>query len=284
MDGIVLVNKPKGVTSRNVVDSVGKILNTKKIGHTGTLDPLATGVLILTVNKATKIGELLTNYYKEYVAEVVLGLKTDTLDITGNILEEQKIHISEEQIVQVLNKMIGSYEQEVPIYSAVKIKGKKLYEYAREGVHVDLPKRIVTIKSLELISDVIYENDKTIFKIKCLVSKGTYIRSLINDIAINLGTIGIMKNLTRTKQGNFRIEDCLEIEKIDSSKIIPLEQCLNGYFKVEVDEELFNRIKNGQIIKNIYHEETIVFIYKQKVVAIYQKYDDDKIKPWKMFV
>ena len=221
MNGIVLVNKPANLTSRDVVNLVSKKLNIKKIGHTGTLDPLATGVLVLTVNQATKISELITSYDKEYIAEVVLGIETDTLDITGNILKETKTRFTKKEIEIVLNKMIGFYDQEVPIYSAVKINGKRLYEYARSNEEVLLPKRLVNIKSLELVSDIDYIDNKTVFKIKCLVSKGTYIRSLIKDLASNLNTIGTMKNLTRTKQGNFKIEDSVLLSEVDNSKIIP---------------------------------------------------------------
>lgn len=132
MDGILVINKPKDVTSRDVVNKVCKILNTKKVGHTGTLDPIATGVLVVCVGKATKLVEVLTSNDKEYIATVKLGVLTDTLDIDGNIIKEEKVSILKEELIKVLNFFVGSYEQEVPIYSAVKINGKKLYEYARE--------------------------------------------------------------------------------------------------------------------------------------------------------
>ena len=183
MDGILVVNKPIGYTSRDIVNIVGKILNIKKIGHTGTLDPIATGVLVLCIGKATKLVEILTSTEKEYIAEVTLGLNTDTLDNTGKILTEQIVHFEKEQIVETLNSMLGFYNQEVPIYSAVKLNGKKMYEYARENKEINLPKRTVEIKKIELSSDIKYENGKTIFEFRCLVSKGTYIRSLCEDIA-----------------------------------------------------------------------------------------------------
>jgi len=283
MNGILLIDKPKDMTSRDVVNQASRLLKTKKIGHTGTLDPLATGVLILTVNQATKIAELITNYDKEYIAEVVLGLETDTLDITGGVLKQELTNISQAQIVKVMNKMVGEYNQEVPIYSAVKIKGKKLYEYARNKETIILPKRTVAIKELELISAVSYENNTTIFTIRCLVSKGTYIRSLIKDIASNLNTIGTMKNLRRTKQGIFKIEDCINISNIDYNKLISIKDCLADYHQVVIDEELFNKIKHGQIIDNIYETIPVVFIYQNKAIAIYQKYNEKQLKPWKMF-
>ena len=133
MNGILLVNKPKDYTSRDIVNKLTKVFNTKKIGHTGTLDPIAEGVLVITIGKCTKLCDILTSTYKEYIATIKLGIKTDTEDITGNILEQKDFNIKEEQIREVLNTFIGKSIQEVPIYSAIKVNGKKLYEYARKG-------------------------------------------------------------------------------------------------------------------------------------------------------
>ena len=180
MDDILLINKPKGVTSRAVVNEVSHLLNIKKIGHTGILDPIATGVLVLCIGKATKIASLITDYDKEYIAEVILGIETDTLDIEGKIVKEETVKdITKEKVIEVLNSFIGDIKQEVPKYSAIKIKGKKLYQYARNNIDVDLPTRIVSIYKLKLIDDLKYIDNKVIFKIFCHVSKGTYIRSLI---------------------------------------------------------------------------------------------------------
>ena len=288
MDGIVLINKEKNCTSRDVVNQVSKILKTKKIGHTGTLDPIATGVLVLCIGKATKLVEVITSYDKEYEAEVILGIKTDTKDITGKILKEQKAIISKENIEECLKKMIGTYNQTVPIYSAVKINGKKLYEYARNNEEIELPKRKVTIKELKLISDITYEKEKTKFKIKCHVSKGTYIRSLIEDIATNLNTIGTMENLKRTKQGNFQIANANTIKDIENNKfkIYPIEEILEKFYKIEMTDDLYFKIKNGSIIKNNYNHDIVAFTKNDKVIAIYKEYSKDKtlLKPWKMFL
>lgn len=288
MDGILIVNKPSGYTSRDIVNQVGKLLNTKKIGHTGTLDPMATGVLVLCVGKATKLVELLTADEKEYIAEVTLGINTDTLDITGNILENRNTNISKDNIIKVLNKMLGFYEQEVPIYSAVKINGKKLYEYARNNQNVILPKRQVEIKKLELMGEVRYEHSNTIFNIRCVVSKGTYIRSLIRDIANNLNTIGVMSQLKRIKQGNFDINDSYSLDDIESGnyKLLNIATCLTGYKNVVVDDFLKLKIKNGALLKQLYDSDTIVFKdVDNSVLAIYKTYekDNNKIKPWKIF-
>ena len=288
MDGILLIDKPSGLTSRDVVNKVGRCLGTKKIGHTGTLDPLATGVMVLCVGKYTKLVEMLTSYNKTYEACIVLGIKTDTLDITGNVLEERNVNISSQEILSTLKKFEGTYNQEVPIYSAVKINGKKLYEYARENKTINLPKRLVNIFKIELISDVKQENGKTIFSIRCNVSKGTYIRSLINDIASSLNTIGVMKELRRIEQGDFKIDNCYQISDIENNnfKFVDLDVIFKDYFIVDIDEKKYEDIKNGKILENIYGENIIVFRYKGKYISIYKKYEKGEklIKPWKMLL
>lgn len=288
MNGVLLINKEEGITSRDVVNKVGKILGTKKIGHTGTLDPLATGVLVLCIGEATKLNEILTSTYKEYEAEITLGLLTDTLDITGNILKKEEVNVTREQIMDALIKITGKYLQEVPIYSAVKVNGKKLYEYARNNEFVELPKREVDIKELELISDIKYEYNRVIFSIRCLVSKGTYIRALVNDIASILGTVGVMSKLKRTKQGKFSINDCYSIKNIedDNYKLISINEVLTDFKRVKVDSDLEVKIKNGSIINNEWNESELLFLdSNDNVLALYKTYDKDstKLKPWKMF-
>ncbi len=280
MDGIIVVNKKKNMTSRDVVNIAIKKLNTKKIGHTGTLDPLATGVLVLAINKALKLVDDLTCENKEYIAEVKLGIKTDTLDITGNVLEERKENVNKEELINVLDSFIGKYNMTVPIYSAVKVDGKKLYEYAREGKEVKLPVKEVYINSIKLLD---FNNDT--FTFKCNVSKGTYIRSLINDICDKLGVIGTMSELKRTKQGKFTIEKAIEIDDISEDKIIPIEDIID-IPKIEVDEYLYNRIKNGNKLENRYPHEKIAFIYNDKLIGIYTVDNNDKakIKPKNIFI
>ena len=279
MNGILLIDKEKDYTSRDIVNIISKEFNTKKVGHTGTLDPIATGVLVLTIGEATKISELLVSNDKEYIAEVTLGIKTNTYDITGNILEKKEVKLNKDDLITTLSKYKTTYLQEVPIYSAVKVNGKKLYEYARNNEKVELPKKEVTIKEIELLE---FNNEK--FRFRCLVSKGTYIRSLINDICNDLNIIGTMSDLRRTKQGKFNIENCHKIN--DKNKIlINIKEALNDYLQIEVDDYLKNKISNGSILENRYNEDIIVFIYQEKVLAIYKKYDRDftKIKPWKVF-
>ena len=283
ISGILIVDKEKGMTSRDVVNEVSKIFKTKKIGHTGTLDPLATGVLVITINKATKLNEIITATYKEYQVEAILGIKTDTLDITGNVLKKENTNFKKEEIKKILNSFVGSYNQEVPIYSAVKINGKKLYEYARNDEEVVLPKRLVTIKYINL-DDINYIDNQTVIKFTCLVSKGTYIRSLVNDIANKLDTYGVMTNLRRTKQGIYDIDNAYKLSDIKNNhyQIISLKDALKDYFQVKVDKDLKFKVVNGQILDNIYNQEYVLFI-DDDVLALYKNVDN-KLKPYKMFI
>lgn len=287
MNGLLIVNKDKDCTSRDMVNAVSKILGTKKIGHTGTLDPMATGVLVMCLGKCTKLVDMITCDDKEYIAGVCLGIETDTLDITGNVIKREKVNFNKEDIIYILNNMIGCYMQEVPKYSAVKINGKKLYEYARCGVDIELPKREVTIKSIELISDIDYVDGTVNFSIKCVVSKGTYIRSLIRDIAYKLGTVGVMSSLVRTRQGIFSINDAYSLTDIKSGNysIVPIGTYFKDMYKVTVDNSLKKDILNGKLLDNVYNSDKIMFVDKDDMVlAIYSVYDKDnsKLKPYKM--
>lgn len=283
MNGILVVNKPDNYTSRDVVNKIGGILKTKKVGHTGTLDPIATGVLVVCIGNTTKLCELLTSEYKEYIATIKLGIKTDTLDTTGTIIEKKDYNVSENQIKEVLNTFLGTSIQTTPIYSAVKVNGKKLYEYAREGIQVELPKREINITNIELLS---YKDDEIIFK--TTVSKGTYIRALIDDICTKLNTVGTMSNLQRTKQGNFSIEDSYTIEDIQSGnyKLLSIEESLTSLEQITINEELYNQVKNGSIIDKTFKNDIACLNYKGNIVAIYQTYhkDSSKAKPFKMFI
>lgn len=289
MNGIICIYKEKGYTSRDVVNELCKLLSTRKIGHTGTLDPLATGVLVLGVNEGTKLIEIITSYDKEYIATIRLGIETDTLDITGNITNSKMPNnITKDDIDDCLKHFTCTYEQEVPKYSAVKINGKKLYQYARNDETIILPKREVTIFSLERISDIEYKDGYMDFKIKCKVSKGTYIRSLIRDIGKYLGTCATMVELERTRQGNFDLSDCYTLESIKNKKykLKSIDECILDYKRIIPDEILYKKVINGAIIDNIYESEHIVFVTnKNKLLAIYKIYEKDntKMKPWKMF-
>lgn len=267
MNGLLLVNKDKNMTSRDVINKLNHIFSMKKIGHTGTLDPLATGVMVCLFGKYTKLVDLITGYDKEYIAEIKLGVKTDTLDITGNVIETKKVKITNEDILQVFNEFPKEYMQEVPIYSAVKINGKKLYEYARNNKLIELPKRKVNIYNLELIS---FNKDIITFKVK--VSKGTYIRSLINDLCEKLNTIGTMNNLIRTKQGNFDIKDSYKLEEIAKGnyQFQNIKEFLD-YPVIEIPNELIKKVENGNKVENIFNiEDKVIFTKNNKDLAIYE--------------
>lgn len=288
MNGILCIDKPAGMTSRDVVNKVSKYLHTKKIGHTGTLDPLATGVLVLCIGNCSKLAELITTTKKTYIAEVMLGMETDTLDNTGTILKEETVHLKKEQIESVLTSFLGTYNQQVPAYSAVKKNGQKLYEYARKGIAVDLPSRPVTIEQIELVTGPISENSKTKFTFKATVSKGTYIRSLIRDIANQLGTVGVMTNLRRVVQGEFTLNDCYQLEEVENNNYIltSKEEVFKDFTKIKMDELLEVKVRNGALLENEYGNEPVLFTdSKDQIIAIYKLYEKDNnyIKPWKTF-
>lgn len=277
---VLLVNKEKDMTSFDVVNEISHLFGIKRVGHTGTLDPLAEGVLIVAIGKATKVVELLTASFKEYIAEVKLGIKTDTLDITGTILEQKEIPTLD-NIEEVINSYKKTYLQEVPIYSAVKVNGKKLYDYARNNEEVVLPKKEVTIKEISLLS-----KEKDAFTFKALVSKGCYIRSLINDIGESLNTYATMTKLTRTKQGIVAIEDTFTITDIKNGNFKPydIDEVLELPV-ITVDDELAKKICTGQKLTNQFNIQDKVIFKDQnnKILGIYECKGKSLIT-WKNFV
>ncbi len=267
MNGIIIINKPTGYTSRDIVNIISKKLKTKKVGHTGTLDPLASGVLVITVGRYTKLGEMLTSLDKEYISEIKLGINTDTLDITGNILEKKDFNVTKENIEKVFKKFIGKYKMEVPKYSAIKINGKKLYEYARNNEDVELPIKTVEVKDLELID---YQDD--IIKFRTKVEKGTYIRSLIRDICKELNTIGTMNSLIRTKQGSFSLENAQELE--DDYNLLKITDVLNVK-TYNLNDAEYQKVINGNSLVLKSNEELLLLLYNNDEIAIYNK-DNNK--------
>lgn len=265
VDGIVIINKPKQQTSHDIVRKAKKILN-EKVGHTGTLDPNATGVLPLLIGKGTELSKYLINHDKTYEAILQLGEKRDTGDVEGKIIEQKNVtekSLNTENINSVFKTLIGKQEQIPPIYSALKVNGKKLYEYARNGENVKIEPRQIEIYSLELLN--VDNINKTIhFKVEC--SKGTYIRTLCEGIAERLGTVGYMKELNRTRVGDFYIENSITIEQLEQSQyqIITIEQ----FFK---DEEFINLTEKG--LKLFLNGVQLTY---HLVDGIYRIYQDDK--------
>ena len=229
MEGIIVVNKPKGVTSFDVIRKLKKILKTKKIGHTGTLDPLATGIMLVCVGRATKLASDLEAKDKIYIADFDIGYATDTYDIEGKKIAENTIEISKENLEQSIKKFIGNIKQIPPMYSAIKIDGNKLYHLARKGIEVERPERNVTIEYINLLD---FKDNKV--KIETKVSKGCYIRSLIYDIGQDLGSYATMTALQRKQVGDYSLENSYSLEQIE-------KMVLNNDFKfLKTIEEIFS--------------------------------------------
>lgn len=278
MNGVVVVNKPKGITSRDVVNKLVKVFGTKSIGHIGALDPMATGVLVCLIGKYTKLGSIMVNHDKEYVATFKLNVLTDTLDSEGKVLKTDNKIISLKDMQGAIEHFNGlTYMQEVPIYSAVKVNGKKLYDYARNNEDIILPKKEVTIYKLELVS---FEDE---VKIKCKVSKGTYIRALIRDICAYLGTYGVMTDLVRTKLGDYDIGDAYSLDEISDGKykLYRLEDMFNLDVRY-INDDNHKQIYNGNIVKD---KNSNYILYKEgdKAVAFYTRINEEELKPLIMF-
>lgn len=276
MDGIILFNKEKNMTSRDVCNMVAKKLNIKRIGHTGTLDPLATGLMVLCINEGCKLQEELTGHDKDYIVKVRLGIKTDTYDITGNIIKEDNNYsLNKEQLLEALNSFTPGYFQKVPIYSAVKVNGKKLYEYARSNMEVSLPVHEVKISNINILE---FEHDSFTFSVT--VSSGTYIRSLVNDLSDKLKICMTMEELKRTRIGNFKLE---RASSLDNLKIIPIIDAVFFDKYIIDDDILYKKVRNGVKIENTFGKNKILFIKDNKPIAIYKKDENNLLKSYRVF-
>lgn len=276
MDGILVVNKEKGCTSHDVVYKVKKLFGTK-VGHTGTLDPNATGVLPILIGKGTELSQFLINHDKKYVATIQLGVKTDTADVEGNVVEEREVdlvNLSEANVERVLKSLTGKQKQVPPMYSAIKVNGKKLYEYARSGKTVDVPVREIEIYDLKLLN-IDTKNKLLVYEIYC--SKGTYVRTVCEKISESLGTVGYMKDLQRTMVGDFKIENAVTIEdlnkNIDNMKflennIISIEKFFCDGDKEVLDNKKMKLFLNGVILDT--KTDGLIRIYdeNQKFIGI----------------
>lgn len=280
MDGILIINKPKGFTSHDVVNIVRKYLNEKKVGHTGTLDPNATGVLPVLIGKATKLSKYLIEHNKEYIVTAELGKLTNTGDTEGDIIKEdleieEKIHnLNNEKIIEILNSFKGEQSQVPPIYSAIKIKGKKAYEYARSGQDIKIEPRKIKIFDIELLN---FKDKEIKFKVVC--SKGTYIRTLCEDIAKKIGTIGFMKELERTKVNEFNIENSVTIDEIKKStnkldidniikKIIKIEELFKEKEKINLNDRKKDLFLNGAQLTFEKQNDIYRIYYQNKFIGL----------------
>ncbi|MFF5993360.1 tRNA pseudouridine(55) synthase TruB [Lysinibacillus sp. KU-BSD001] len=298
MNGILPLWKERGMTSHDCVFKLRKILKTKKVGHTGTLDPGVEGVLPICIGQATRIAEYLTDAGKTYEAIISIGRTTTTEDAEGETVEQHTAYKSftRAQILQALQTLTGDIQQTPPMFSAVKVNGKKLYEYARAGQTVERPTRQVTIYTLELLSeDEIFEGEEVRFAIRIQCSKGTYIRTLAVQIGEALGYPAHMHELVRTSSGTFTKEHCLTLAEVaakmeldDQSFILPVEYALSDYPYVEIDNSNRKQIFNGQVLPIhplLKVNEKIVFGVEGKAFAVYIKHPtkDGQMKPDKMF-
>lgn len=275
MNGFLIISKESGMTSHDVVNKIRKIFQTKQVGHTGTLDPNATGVLIVAVGKATKAIEYLENDEKIYEAELTLGITTDTEDIWGNVIEEKEINISDEKIQETIKSFIGNIKQVPPMYSALKVNGKKLYELAREGVTIDREARDITIYD---IYDIKINNNKVKFTVHC--SKGTYIRTLCKDIGEKLGCGACMSALNRVKVGVFDIENAKTIDNITENDLIDLKEPLKKYEAIYLENDEAKKYING-VKFNIDKNDGLYRVYLDDKFYGIGKVEKETLKPEK---
>ena len=277
MDGIYLLNKPSGITSRDLVDGLGKKFNTKKVGHTGTLDPFADGLMILTVGKATKAGMFIEALDKRYEATIQLGTKTDTGDLTGNVIATSPlIELYDQYVNDTLESMIGPQMQTPPMYSAIKQNGTPLYVLAREGKTVDREPRQIYIHEMKLIK---LTKDSIRFSVRC--SKGTYVRTLAEDIASKFGLVGHLTHLTRIAIGQYKLAAAKSLDSIASEHRLSVYQALSFMDQVVVNDPLqIKAIKDGKPFINQHPKHRLLLIDgQQNVLAIYDRFEGNVFKP-----
>jgi tRNA pseudouridine 55 synthase len=294
MNGIINIYKENGFTSHDVVAKLRGILKQRKIGHTGTLDPDATGVLPICIGKGTKLCDFLTDKEKTYKAVMLLGKETDTQDISGVVLAENEVSCNEESVIKVIKSFLGEYEQIPPMYSAIKQNGKKLYELAREGKEVERKPRNVNIISIDIEK---IELPRVEFTVSC--SKGTYIRTLCYDIGKMLGCGACMEALVRTKSGSFKIENSLRLDEIETFRdegrleeiIVPIDEVFTMYEKAVVSDRFEMLLNNGNVLikehfTEIKESKEPIRVYNSNgdFAAIYQVNEDKIYKPIKMFL
>ena len=271
MDGIILIDKQKEYTSHDVV-AIVKRLSKAKVGHTGTLDPLATGVLPLLIGNATKISKYLINHDKTYIAELKLGIKTDTADSEGKIVEERKVpEFTEEQVKSVLNSIIGRQKQVPPMYSAIKVNGRKLYEYARKGQSVEIASRMIEIYNAKLIE---FDKSNNIVKFELKCSKGTYVRTVCEEIAEKLGTVGFMKELRRIQVGEFNIEKAVTIDELRKNEellfknLISIEEVFKNKEKITLNDKQLGLFLNGVMLTEEKDDGIYLIYNKEKFIGL----------------
>lgn len=284
LNGIVVLNKPRGVTSSDCVYKLRKILQIRKIGHAGTLDPEVNGVLPIAVGQATKLIELMHTKSKSYIGSGRFGKRTDSYDLDGEVLETKPVvsPFTSDEIVSGMKKLTGHLQQVPPIYSAVRVNGKRLYEYAREHIAVERPKRSVKVYDYSLTGDPVYdEENKTQsfnFSIRC--SKGTYVRSLVNDLGQEMNCPAVMTSLTRTASSGFDLSQAVSLEDIENDLdqpklwLAPIDSFFSDLTAIDLTDAQFDRVKNGAAIKLNQNDKKLALRYNNKIKAIYKKQND----------
>lgn len=293
LNGILVIDKDKGMTSADVVYHLRKVLHIKKMGHAGTLDPDVTGVLPIAIGQATKLIELMHKENKKYVGQGILGFATDSYDISGTKIESKKIttKIKGHQVQKAMQEFVGNIEQVPPIYSAVRVKGKHLYEYARAGIKVERPKRQVEIFSYDLVNEPVFDkvNGQELFDFEIECSKGTYVRSLVNDLGTKLGVPAVMKNLRRTSSSGFDIDQAVSLTEITENPnmvnelLQPIDYFFSNYAHEDIDTNLWGKVKNGATISLKTNAKKVALRYNNRVKAIYQK-DGTMYRPYLMLL
>lgn len=277
MNGVILINKEKGISSFGVVAKIRKILNIKKVGHTGTLDPEATGLLPILVGNGTKISKYLIEHDKTYIARLKFGIKTDTADSEGEIIKKDNFKLDkkdEKLYIEIFNSFVGKMSQFPPKYSAIKVNGKKLYEYARENKDVEIKAREVEIYSIKILY-INYDENEIDFEVSC--SKGTYIRTLCEDIAKKLKTCGYMKELKRTRIDNFKLEDAITLEELENNKnneeylktkIISIENIFGNKNRINLNERKKELFLNGVKLTNDLEDDIYLVYSNNKFIGL----------------
>lgn len=293
LNGILVIDKDAGMTSSDVVYQLRRILHIKKIGHAGTLDPEVTGVLPIAIGQATKLIELMHTRPKTYEGEGILGFRTDSYDLSGEILETKPLSsaISADQLQAAMNKFVGNISQVPPIYSAVKVNGKHLYEYARAGIAVERPSRNVQVFDYQLRDQPIFDKDQgqESFAFKIVCSKGTYVRSLVNDLADYLAVPAVMSKLRRTASSGYTEEQAIKLSDLIAdpalaeSRIQPIESFFARYLMVELTSNQWKRVQNGAGLDLPVNDKIVGLKYQGTLKAMYQK-QGETYRPWLMLL
>ena len=277
MNGVILINKEKGISSFGVVAKIRKILNIKKVGHTGTLDPEATGLLPILIGNGTKISKYLIEHDKTYIAKLKFGIKTDTADSEGEIIKKDNFKLDKKDenfYIEVFNSFIGKMSQFPPKYSAIKVNGKKLYEYARENKDIEIKPREIEIYSIKILY-INYDENEIDFEVSC--SKGTYIRTLCEDIAKKLETCGYMKELKRIRVNNFKIENSISLEELEQNKdneeflknnIISIEKVFENKNRINLNERKKELFLNGVKLTNDLEDDIYLVYSNNKFIGL----------------